>query len=523
MEGRHLFYGGKIFGEKGADALLTENGRILAVGKREELAEAGGGRTDLEGAWVLPAFLDAHSHFTQTAYSFLQVSLEGAASEEELEERIRAYIRREGIAPGQWVKAGNYDHNRMPGGRNPSLAALDRAAPENPLLIQHRSGHMGLMNSAALSRMGITEKTPSPEGGRIETRDGKLTGYLEENALFLYQRKIPGPEPDALAEAYGKAQASYGAHGITTVQEGMLVKEMFPAIRMLLGRRLLYLDLAAYASVGDYPAVKEEFAPYLDGYREHFRIGGIKIFLDGSPQGRTAWLREPYLGSASCGYGTMSDAEVKEAMVLAAQEQVQLLAHCNGDAAIAQFLRCLAWTKERYPGFSALRPVIIHGQLMGKDQVREAARLGAFVSFFPAHIRRWGDVHIRNLGMERASGISPAGSALAQGLPFTFHQDTPVLEPDMWETVRCAAVRRTESGILLGEEERIPVEEALRAVTISAARQYGEEREKGSLEPGKNADFILTDRDPLETDPEEIQKIRLLKTFCRGECVFSGV
>ena len=184
--------------EKGAvcgGALLAEDGIIRAVGKEEELRDVHGAeKVNLEGVFVMPAFLDAHSHFTQTACSFLQASLRGVSTEKELVCRIRAYIKESGAAPGAWVIAGDYDHNLMEGGKNPSLFLLDQAAPENPLFIRHQSGHSGLMNSLALKALGITESTEAPEGGRIEKKEGKLTGCLEENALFHYQKKLPMPD-----------------------------------------------------------------------------------------------------------------------------------------------------------------------------------------------------------------------------------------------------------------------------------------------------------------------------------------
>ena len=210
------------------------------------------------------------------------------------------------------------------------------------------------------------------------------------------------------------------------------------------------------------------------------------------------------------------------ATVQAAQEKIQLLAHVNGDGAAGQYLRCLAASEAKYPILSRLRPVIIHGQLMGCDQLAEAASLHALISFFAAHVYHWGDSHIRNFGMERASRISPAASAIRLGIPVTFHQDSPVIPPDMLETVWCAAVRRTRNGIILGEEEAIPVREALKSVTIRAAFQYGEENTKGSLSPGKQADLIVLDKNPLAIPAEELRSVRVLKTWKDGVCVWSA-
>ena len=248
----------------------------------------------------------------------------------------------------------------------------------------------------------------------------------------------------------------------------------------------------------------------------------MKIFLDGSPQGRTAWMRKPYEGTDFCGYPTMTDEAVLDAFLQAAEEKTQLLAHVNGDAAAAQYLRCLSQAEKKAPVLAELRPVIIHGQLMGKDQLIQAARLHTVISFFVAHVYHWGDTHIRNFGMERASRISPAASALQLGIPVTFHQDSPVIPPDMLETIWCAAVRRTRAGITLGKDEAISPEEALKSVTIRVAFQYGEEREKGSITPGKYADLIILDQNPLTVSPQDIPSIQVLETYKEGLCIWSA-
>ena len=517
-----LFFGGTIETLETPDApppeaLLVRRGRIEALGSRAALTalcpEAAA--VDLEGAALLPAFLDAHSHFTQVAYAQLQLSLRDVASDEALVEAVRAWPAQ----PGQWIQARDFDHNRFPGAKNPSLAVLDRAAPRNPLVIQHQSGHMGLLNTAALQALGITPQTPSPAGGRIEVVNGRLTGYLEENAFMDALKKLPPPDQSALFAAFEAAQQCYAARGITTVQDGMVVEDMFPLYEALLARGLLRLDLTAYVSPDCLEAFRRRFPGHVGGYRGHLRLGGLKIFLDGSPQGRTAWVREPYVGGGQ-GYGTMSDAAVTQAMELAGREGLQLLAHCNGDQAVAQFLRCLAAAEQKYPRLRTLRPVIVHGQLMGRDQLAQARDLGAMVSFFVAHVYHWGDVHLRNLGPARAAAISPAASALAAGLPFTFHQDAPVIQPDMFETLWCAACRETRDGVILGPEERISPRAALEAVTRQAAWQYGEEARKGTLAPGKQADLLVADRDPLAVSPQALCDCRVLATYQAGNCVY---
>jgi predicted amidohydrolase YtcJ len=527
-----LYFGGPILtmdpARPCAGALLADGARIAAVGERAALEALAPDavRTDLRGAALLPAFLDAHSHFSQVASSLLQVSLRGAENAAEALRRIGDFVRAQPPAPGAWVLACDYDP--APGfGPAPTLAQLDACAGGRPLLIQSQSGHSGFASSAALTALGITAQTPSPEGGRIGIENGRLTGYLEENAYFGAVRRAPAPAPEQMRAAYRKAQRLYASYGIATVQEGVLAEQMIPLYRMLVQEQLLDLDLIAYAEPAALPAVQAAFPAACGPGEGHLRIGGIKIFLDGSPQGRTAWMRTPYRAAPGSpadwkGYGTLSDEAVCAAMEAAARGRLQLLAHANGDAAAEQFLRCLAACEARYPVLRTLRPVLIHAQLLGRDQIPRARDLGVIASFFVAHVWHWGDAHIRNFGAERAAQISPAGSALAAGLPFTFHQDAPVIPPDMLETVWCAVNRRTRAGTLLGEDERIPVFEALRAVTANTARQYFCENEKGMLRPGFRADFAILGADPLRVPAQEIRGIPVLRTIAGGETVFDA-
>ena len=507
-----------------AQALLVRNGQIAAVGSRTAVEDQTGidvRRVDLAGRTLLPAFLDAHSHFTAVANQFLQVSLEGCASWADVQDRIRDYIRRERVPAGQWVTAQGYDHNQLSECRHPDRACLDAAAPENPVVICHQSGHMGVFNTAALERLGVTRDTPCPAGGVIGQACGVPTGYMEENAFLEFQKRVPMMPLETFLGAYRKAQDLYASHGITTVQEGLLRRELVPLYQALLADGSLKLDVVAYGDEAGVAAARQAFPDSARRYQGHFRLGGYKMFLDGSPQGRTAWLRQPYQGeTAYRGYGTLTDAQVLDMVRRAGAEGMQLLAHCNGDAACAQYLAALETAAREGVDLAAMRPVMIHAQLLGRDQLPAVKRLGVIPSFFVAHVYHWGDIHWENLGPDRADRISPAGSAAELGIPFTFHTDAPVIPPDLLETVWCAANRVTRSGRLLGAEERVDVQTALEAVTANAAFQYFEERDKGTLSPGKRADLVILDRDPLAVPPEELRDIRVLETWKDGAAIF---
>ena len=521
---RQLYWNGTIhtMGPAGTvEAVLAEDGVIRCAGALWEVEHLTGlERIDLQGRTMLPAFLDSHSHFTAAANSFLQADLTECVNFQEIEETLQAFLRDRQIPPGEWVTAQGYDQNALEERSHPTLALLDRAAPENPLLVQHKSGHMGVVNTQGLKRLGITPQIQPPSGGAIGVKDGCLTGYLEENAFVFYQKKVPMADLSTMLEAYKQAQQLYLSHGITTVQEGLLASQMVPLYKALLSSGLLQVDLVGYAEEASAREVEAAFPSCIRRYQDHFKLGGYKIFLDGSPQGRTAWMRRPYEGDADYrGYPTLTDEQVTAALRHAAENGMQLLAHCNGDAAAEQLLRCAATLRKEGTDLRPLRPVLVHGQLLGIDQLDIVKEFGFAVSFFPAHVYHWGDVHLRNFGWERGSRISPAASALEKGVPFTFHQDTPVLPPDMLETVWCAVVRRTAAGAALAEG--IAPADALAAVTRTAAWQYFEEREKGTIAPGKKADFVILSRDPLAVPPEALREIQVVETIKEGRSLFT--
>ena len=516
-----LYFGGPIVTleePQYAQALVERGGRIAYVGDREEaerLAGPGARRVDLEERALLPAFLDPHSHLLACAYARLQVPLGECAGWGEITDRLSRHVQERGIQPGEWVKGTGYDQNALAEGAAPDRFCLDRACPHNPVVIQHASGHAGVFNTLALERLGALDG----DCGLERDGQGELTGRGEENPFLDLLGRIPMDGLEDVLRAFQGAQEEYASHGITTAQEGLLQPVMAPVYQEILRRGLLYLDVNAYVPPADYDRLRGQFAQGVSASPGTFQVAGMKIFLDGSPQGGTAWVREPYAGGG-CGTSTMTDGQVLSAFRQALDRDAQLLAHCNGDRAAEQYLTLLAQA-EREAGKKLCRPVMIHAQLLGLDQLERVKALGVIPSFFVAHVYHWGEIHVKNFGLDRAGRISPAGSALARGIPFTFHQDSPVIPPDMLETIWCACVRRTKTGRVLGAEERIPVEAALRAVTQTAALQYGLERELGTLRPGKRADFVLLSGDPLRTPPEELKKLQVERTIRCGRTIWS--
>ena len=520
-----LFYGGTILTMANplyADAVLVEEGKITAVGSMQELREKAGScmEVNLEGSVMMPGFIDGHGHMSELGEKLLRVSLRNITSVEEMRICLQNFVKENQVQPGQWVIGRAYDHNLMPGYRNPTLEELDSLIADNPLFIHHGNVHMALMISTAMELMGIHPDTPSPEGGLIEVVDGKLTGYVEENAYFQYVAKLPEPSEEEYFRSLEKAQEMYLSNGITTVQDGIVWKRNLPLFQKIRDRKMLKVDLKMYIEPEAYEEALQIFGELKP--EDHMQVSGIKMFLDGSPQGRTAWMREPYADDPTyVAYPTLSDQAVEANFEMAAKYNCQILGHCNGDAAAQQYLDCLERVEKRYPNLAQLRPLIVHAQLMQKDQLERVPGLGALVTFFVAHTYYWGDVHLRNFGHKRGGHVSATGSALRAGVSFTFHQDTPILDPNVIETLWCATNRMTRNGVKLAQEECLSIIGALRAVTVNGAYQYFEENKKGTISEGKQADFVILDRNPLETPTDELGKIQVLQTYKNGVCVYS--
>lgn len=535
-----LYYNGTILtmeqeGET-AEALLTEDNRIIAVGSladvqkkaEERKAEAGEARlTDLEGRTLMPAFVDAHSHIAATAQTFLAADLSECEDFEDIIQTMQAYIARENITEEGVAFGFGYDQNNLREQSHPGKAVLDQVSEQIPVYVLNSSGHMGCVNSAALQLAAITEATPDPEGGKIGRLPGSREpdGYLEEGAMMAVQKAIGSRLVMDMDRALDRAQDLYLRCGVTTVQEGAGNESMVSMLTEFGKAGKLKLDTNIYLMMNQNgPAVREKYAAWAGGkYRDHVRIAGYKLVLDGSPQGRSAWLTKPYENSGGdCAYAWFSDEEVYAFIKQAIDEGCQLLAHCNGDAAADQYLNQYrrAYEASDNPDKAGLRPVMIHCQTVREDQLDEMKRLDMIPSFFIGHVYYWGEVHLKNLGQKRAERISPVKSALERGLMVNLHQDTPVTKPDMLHSVWCAVNRLTRSGRVLGEAQRVSVYEALKAVTLDAAYAYFEEDRKGSLRPGKLADLVILSEDPMTAAPERLREIQVLETVREGKTLY---
>lgn len=257
------------------EAILIDNGIIKAVGSKEEILKMKDEQTelvDLKGKTMMPAFIDAHSHFFAVANNFLQASLDGCTSFKEIQEVILKYKKENNIEDGKWILTNGYDHNILKENKHITKLELDEALPNNPVVIQHKSGHNGVFNSLGLKILDITSKTISPEGGVIEKRNGELTGYLEENAFIENIKRVPMPGIEELVKSAKKAEKEYASFGITTVQEGMMTKELIPIYNKLVSDNLIDLDIVAFMDEKAINEIEKTFPDNIKEYKNNFKI-----------------------------------------------------------------------------------------------------------------------------------------------------------------------------------------------------------------------------------------------------------
>ncbi|MFO7628896.1 MAG: amidohydrolase [Prochlorococcaceae cyanobacterium] len=575
-----LYSGGDILTMAGdqpayAEALVERGGRILQVGPLAEALRIAGPRArrlDLAGRTLLPGFIDAHGHLPDYVTTWGRPDLSPPpvgtiSSIADIQAVVRRWLAEHPAPAGQLVFFSGYDDSLLAERRHPSRADLDAVSASTPILLMHASGHLVVANSAALALVSINRGSADPAGGHIQ-RDpatGEPNGVLEETAGYPFLPLIPQPSLSEKLNKLDEVQRWWASYGLTTAQDGLSNPTNLALLREAGRQGRLILDVVAYPffkELGD-PAALEaklreveivrpvaawplgsmqsnagrEFSSPATGngagkvklrvgvYENHLKIGGIKLTSDGSPQGRTAYMSRPYTtpppGQAADyrAYPVMSQQEVDDWVALGWRKEIPLITHTNGDAAVEQLITAVARARARY-GAKDLRPVAIHAQLARHDQVDRMAELGIVPSFFSAHTFFWGDWHRRSFGEARAAGISPLAYAQSKGLRFTNHNDAPVVPPDMMRLVNTAVNRTTRSGFVLGAKERVSPYVALKAITDWAAYQYFEEASKGTLAPGKRADLVILDRNPLKVDPAMISTIKVVETIKDGRSIY---
>lgn len=517
-----------------AQAVAIKGENIIFVGNETAAQAYAGPETrmvELGKRALLPGFIDAHGHFTSTArfINFANLSPRPVGKVADIPTLIQAlqdYADQQEQAP-DWIVGYGYDDSLLAEKRHPTRDDLDQVSSRIPITIIHVSYHFAVVNSAALKVLKITAQTPDPKGGVIRRqKDSQVpNGVLEETATHPAFYPLSKISPEQFEQVLRKVANYYASYGITTAQDGAGSQQDLDFLRSVASKEQLPIDLNIYQGISATASVNIAEFTAENTYTNGIKLAGAKFFLDGSPQGRTAWLTQPYVANKNfpqenyVAYTTTDKMFYQDAIQTLFANNIQAISHANGDAAIDLMLDSLEKATRNQPE-SDHRFVIIHAQLMRQDQIKRAKALNAIPSFFSAHPFFWGDWHRLNFGDDRASNISPTRWAENAGMRFTIHNDAPVVPPDMMRLLWITTNRETRSGHILGDHQRLSVSEALRAMTINAAYQNFEENQKGSIRSGKQADLVILDKNPLLADIKKLNEIKVLETIARGKTIY---
>lgn len=521
-----------------AQAVAVKGDEIVAVGSSEEVQRLVGPMTrtvDLRGLTMLPGFIDAHSHFPGSGMSKLfqaNLSAPPVGQVESIADLIAELKTKvDDPAFGEWVVGRGYDQTLLAEGRHPTKEDLDKVSETRPVWVGHTSGHMGVANTKALELAGITSDTDDPLGGTIvrDPETGEATGLLQEGAQRLVSGKIP---PLSKAQQTAGAKESikiYTAAGVTT---SVIAHGSASALRDLQTWRkdgILPIRFTQMHS-GELPTHAQQ-GGMITGFGDKWiKIGPYgETTYDGSIQGHTGYLKEPYhtlppgYPKEYRGYSNYTKDDLFDRVRRLYEQGYQLAIHANGDQAIEDLLDAYEAAENEFGRRDDLRLRIEHAQMTTEAQLLRMKELGVSPSFFVTHTFLWGDQH-RDIfiGPERAAHISPLQSAGRLGIRYSIHLDSPVAPMSPLLAVWTATNRLTRSGMVLGPEQRVSPLQALRAVTIDAAWQNFEDDIKGSIEVGKLADFVVLRQNPLAVNSTEIKDIEVLRTIVGGKIVYQA-
>jgi predicted amidohydrolase YtcJ len=518
-----------------AEAVAVGGGRILAVGRTSEVEAFRGPRTEvihLGGRLVLPGFIDGHSHVLDGSMSLGRVDLTDLRDLSAIHGRIKEWIRAHPREP--WVTGGGWAYASFPGGL-PTRQQLDAVVRDRPALIESYDGHSAWANSKALALAGITKATKDPRNGVVvrDPRTGEPTGALKEAAVDLVKLKVPEPGPAEKYQGLLKGLRLLNSLGITSVQDAGLLSStddvegdlaLFDRARRE-GRLSVRVSAALRVEPGRVRAGIALAKKLASLYRDPFlRVVGVKLFVDGVVEARTASMLEPYVDDTSSGLPNWSPEALNEAVTLADGEGLQAWLHAIGDRGVRMALDAHE-AALRANGRLDRRGRIEHLETVQAADFPRFKPLGVIASMQPLHANpdpNILEVWAGNVGEDRASRAWHWAAFEKAGARLAFGSDWPVVAPSVFRGLYCAVTRKTKEGTPPSgwlPEAAVSLESALRHYTIDAAYASFEEAEKGSLAPGKRADLVVVTEDLFKGAPETILRARVLLTLVDGKPV----
>lgn len=525
-----------------ACSLAVKNGRIVDVWDTAILPKDMKNITDqtkvidLEGATLIPGFIDTHNHILSYALMLDMVDCSSPLNKniEDVLGQIRA--KAEELPKGEWIEGFGYDDTLLGEQRHPTRKELDGVAPDHPVYVSHSSGHIAVVNSRALAEAKISEEVEDSSAGHFgRDCEGRLNGILYElAAMGAVNQVIPEKAEEDMMALLRHAAEEYIAQGITmntVAAVGMMQNpEKELSVHLKAGKlkvnpmrsqlMIMHTLLQDDGMFSEYSAAEldQEIRGRSAG---RVRLDGTKLFQDGSIQGLTAALREPYnCDDQLTGELIHDQSSFNEKLLNLHQRGFRIAIHGNGDRAIGSILEGYRYVLENAPRRDH-RHRIEHAQTASLEDLNKMKELGVASSFFINHIYYFGDRHERLfLGPERAKRLNPLKTAAKKGIQFTVHSDCPITPISPLFSVWAAVNRITLEGHVLGAEEKCDVVTALKSMTLYGAELNFDEEDSGSIEVGKRADFAILDKDPTAIDPLHIKDINVLATFIDGEMVY---
>lgn len=538
MSKHTLYHGGPIItvneNDQITEAVLVSDGKIVSVGAYSHLrgsAPATIEIIDLKGRTMVPGFIDPHGHFPESGMlELFQVDVSGPPlgpcnTISDLLDRLAK--KAANTPPGEWIVGNLFEINGVEEKRYPTCWELDSVSTEHIIVVYHISGHGCVTNSVGLAYCNLTEDTPDPVGGRYgrDPGTGQLNGELDGMGALKAIGELDGHlTPEKFKAGFRAAAREYLSKGVTLAQNAWATENLLRFFSQVANEDDPQIDVMVLPAAHLEPRLTDGDLDF--DFPENTRImrGPRKLFADGSFPLQTAVLSEPYHKPLNgdpdyCGKLAITREGMIKHVGILHDAGFQTHIHVNGDGTADVMLDVMEAVLAANPRDDH-RHTFIHCQTFRDDQLDRMKNLGLTPSFFPAHIHYWGDVHCEiTVGPERAARLSPAGSAVRKGMRFTIHNDATVTPTLPLHLMWCAVNRTTTSGVQLGKDQCITPLQALRAHTLDAAWQVFLDHERGSIEPGKRADFVILAENPLD-NPEGIKDIAVEQTVVLGETVY---
>lgn len=524
---------GRVFrgyGRADAEAVALWGGKVLATGTSADMEPLIGPATkvvDLAGRLATPGLYEAHMHLLPLGLSMAQLDVRARVvpSVEVMLQRIAERAAK--AKPGEWILGRGYDQFELAEKRHPHRTELDKAAPNNPVMITRTCGHVAVVNSLALQMAGVDATTPVPPGGLIEQVNGTLTGLMAENGREPVRSIIPDPSIADMVDALERAAQAINAFGITSHMDAGVglaakYKDMLAyRAATLAGRLPLRSNLCLVKSPNDILTHCYDEGLITGLGDDRLRIGPVKIFTDGSAGGRTAAMSQPYLGEPeTTGVFCLSDAEMDEMTMDVHAKGYQLAVHAIGDAAIEQTLRAMEAALAKMPDPDR-RHRIEHCGFLSDGQMTRMRAAGIEPVPQPVFIYDFGDLYVSVLGEERPAASYPMRTWIERGFKPAASTDAPVCDPNPFPNIYTMLTRKTSRGTVIGGSETIDIRRVLQAYTEFGAYVNKCEATQGTLEPGMAGDIAVFSRDMIDATPDEIlHDTRCDLTILAGEAVF---